>query len=402
MSIFVRCSQVMDLEARIEQLNEELKSVSSGKGSTRPKGDITDMLPRSGAQPKHVLQGHRDPITAVRLHPVFNLAVTCSEDTTIKVWDYESGQFERTLKGHTDAVQDIAFNEQGTRLVSCSSDLSVKVWEFEQEFVCQKSMYGHDHSVSSIVCVPATDLAVSSSRDKSIKVWDIASGYCVRTLEGHDNWVRRVRVSPCGSTLVSAAADQTVKVWQLKTGACTQTLRPHEHVVDCLAFSNAAADAVLLAHANSSSSTVRILILFDSSIHLSHNCYHWRRYQAPAASIAAPAAVGVGGQFIATGSRDKSIRITRVDSGAVVMTLTGHDNWVRGVLFHAGGRYLLSCSDDKSIRVWDLSKQGRCVRRYDNAHPMFVTAIEMSVGGKNAAALLSVGADSSLRVWSCE
>jgi len=31
----------------------------------------------------------------------------------IQVWDYETGDFERTLKGHTDAVQDISFDASG-------------------------------------------------------------------------------------------------------------------------------------------------------------------------------------------------------------------------------------------------------------------------------------------------
>lgn len=30
-----------------------------------------------------------------------------------KVWDYETGDFERTLKGHTDSVQDVAFDSTG-------------------------------------------------------------------------------------------------------------------------------------------------------------------------------------------------------------------------------------------------------------------------------------------------
>ena len=33
-----------------------------------------------------------------------------------QVWDYESGDFERTLKGHTDAVQDCAFDHTGKLL----------------------------------------------------------------------------------------------------------------------------------------------------------------------------------------------------------------------------------------------------------------------------------------------
>ena len=42
-----------------------------------------------------------------------SVMVTASEDATVKVWDYETGDFERTLKGHTDAVQDLAFDHTG-------------------------------------------------------------------------------------------------------------------------------------------------------------------------------------------------------------------------------------------------------------------------------------------------
>ena len=33
-----------------------------------------------------------------------------------QVWDYESGDFERTMKGHTDSVQDLAFDHTGKLL----------------------------------------------------------------------------------------------------------------------------------------------------------------------------------------------------------------------------------------------------------------------------------------------
>lgn len=42
--------------------------------------------------------------------------VSASEDATIKIWDFETGEYERSLKGHTDSVQDVAFDAQGKLL----------------------------------------------------------------------------------------------------------------------------------------------------------------------------------------------------------------------------------------------------------------------------------------------
>ena len=51
----------------------------------------------------------------------------------------------------------------------------------------------------------------------------------------------------------------------------------------------------------------------------------------------------------------------------------GHDNWVRSLVWHPGGRYLLSASDDKTVRVWAVAAR-RCYRTLD-AHEHFVTSI---------------------------
>lgn len=51
----------------------------------------------------------------------------------------------------------------------------------------------------------------------------------------------------------------------------------------------------------------------------------------------------------------------------------GHDNWVRGVLFHPGGRFIVSCADDKTLRIWDY-KNKRCMKTL-SAHEHFVTSL---------------------------
>lgn len=74
----------------------------------------------------------------------------------------------------------------------------------------------------------------------------------------------------------------------------------------------------------------------------------------------------------------------------------GHDNWVREIVIHPSGKYLVSVSDDKSIRIWDL-KTGRCVKTIE-AHSHFVT----SVAYCSTSPIVATGSvDQSIKIWQC-
>ena len=49
----------------------------------------------------------------VAFHPKIPVVVSGSEDATIRAWDYESGEHERTLKGHTGVVNAVDFDPAG-------------------------------------------------------------------------------------------------------------------------------------------------------------------------------------------------------------------------------------------------------------------------------------------------
>jgi len=100
----------MELETRNSQLQEELATAPS----KRPSASSPDWTPRAPA--RYTLSGHRSPVTRVTFHPLFNIVVSASEDSSIKVYDWETGDFERTVKGHTKAVQDVDFDSKGNLL----------------------------------------------------------------------------------------------------------------------------------------------------------------------------------------------------------------------------------------------------------------------------------------------
>lgn len=337
----------MDLESRCAALQSELDSATPTSLSRRNQ-DPVSWLPRAPA--RHNLQSHRDPVNCVAFHPVFSSLASGSEDTTIKIWDWELGELERTVKGHTKAVLDVDYGgpRGSTLLASCSSDLTVKLWDPSDEYKNIRTLPGHDHSVSAVRFIPSGaagspmsgNLLVSASRDKTLKIWDVTTGYCVKTLHGHVDWVRDVAPSVDGRFLFSAGNDQVPRLWDASSGEARSTFLGHEHVVECVAIAPAA-----------------------SYPHI-----------APLVGLKKPPPASSSAEFVATGSRDKTIRLW--DSrGSLIKTLVGHDNWVRALVFHPGGKYLLSVSDDKTLRCWDLTQECKCVRTISDAHGHFVSSL---------------------------
>jgi len=103
----------MDLKARLDQAQEDLSHLSHLPPGTTTRANL-DWLPR--APPKHTLSGHRDRVNSLAFHPIFSVLVTAGEDTTLKVWDWETGELERTLKGHTRGVTDCEYDSKGKHL----------------------------------------------------------------------------------------------------------------------------------------------------------------------------------------------------------------------------------------------------------------------------------------------
>jgi platelet-activating factor acetylhydrolase IB subunit alpha len=179
----------MDLESRNTALQSELHNATPTSLSRRNQDPIS-WLPR--IPPRHSLESHRDTINCVAFHPIFSSIASGSDNYTIKIWDWELGELERTIKGHTRAVLDVDYGgpRGGTLLASCSSDLTIKLWNPADGYNNIRTLPGHDHSVSAVRFIPSGaagapssgNLPVSASRDKSLKIWDVTTGYCVKTL----------------------------------------------------------------------------------------------------------------------------------------------------------------------------------------------------------------------------
>ncbi|TMW60203.1 hypothetical protein Poli38472_000245 [Pythium oligandrum] len=377
--------KVMELEGKVKQLEESSKlggivSRRDVVGGGRSKAEF---LPRG--PPKYSLTGHRNPITCVAFHPVFSVIVSSSEDATIKVWDFETGEFERTLKGHTNHVQVVVFNATGSLLASASADLTIKIWDFSSdgEYECLKTLRGHDHNVCGLVFAPSaeSDLLYSCSRDHTIKVWEISTGYCLHTMSnGHADWVRNITVSDDGLYLASCGNDRAILFWDLQHHRVLQALREHDHVVESVVFAKSGPQEQAIEKFLAPKLASVVGAPLDAA-------------NGSAELSAGPRKV----KFILSGSRDRTVRLWEAFSGTMLMNFASHENWVRCVRFHPCGKYVVSVAEDKTIRVFDI-ETGRCVRTVDEAHGHFLTSLDVH---PTLPLMVTGSIDKLINVWEC-
>jgi WD40 repeat protein len=60
------------------------------------------------------------------------------------------------------------------------------------------------------------------------------------------------------------------------------------------------------------------------------------------------------GEYLASGSDDKTVKLWSVESQKEVITLQGHDWYVESVAFSPDGKYLASGSEDKTVKLWSV------------------------------------------------
>ncbi|RJE18462.1 hypothetical protein PHISCL_09206 [Aspergillus sclerotialis] len=312
----------MDLEFQIASLRDELDSLTP-IGRSKPN-EAKTWLPSFPA--RDTLKSHRVGIRCIAFHPVFSSLASGSDNSTIKIWDWELGELERTLKGHTRPVSSLDFGgpKGHTLLASCSTDLSIKLWDPSENFANIRTLYGHEHSVSAVRFLQHTaNLLVSASRDSTIMVWDVSTGYCIKTVHSDNDWIRDVPPSFDGKWLVYGGHNHIAKILEVSTGELKATLLGHDNDIECCIFAPPASYG----------------------------------YLSTLAGLKKPPPTGNSAEYVLTGGRDKPVKIWNF-RGTLIKTFNGHNNWVRGLVVHPSGRYLISVGDDKTMRCWDLSQEG--------------------------------------------
>jgi WD40 repeat protein len=102
--------------------------------------------------------------------------------------------------------------------------------------------------------------------------------------------------------------------------------------------------------------------------------------------------VSADGRTAVSGSDDKTVRVWDLSGGDCKAVLEGHEDRVFSVAVSADGRTAVSGSEDRTVRVWDLAS-GRCTAILED-HTSVVGSVALSADGRTA-----VSSGQTVRVW---
>jgi len=228
------------------------------------------------------------------------------------------------IEAHKGRGWSVTWNSSGTKLASCGEDKSVKVWSnstttknLTTESLISKpwklaSTFGtnHSRSIRDVAWSPCDKYVVVASFDAIVTLWEERPNGkfdCLSTVEGHEHEVKSVSWAPSGQYFSSCSRDKNVMIW---------TVVPDDDGdVEC--------SGVMTAHTQDVKRVV------------------WHPHE----------------DLLASASYDDSIKMYKIDPDSedwlVVATLEGHESTVWGIDFDSTGNRLASCSDDKTIKIWE-------------------------------------------------
>ncbi|KAL1521836.1 hypothetical protein AB1Y20_021487 [Prymnesium parvum] len=258
------------------------------------------------------IKGHTGPVTTLCVSDIgakqhssgsgeAEVIYSASLDNTIRAWDPYDMAVLSILQEETSEISCLLVSSHCDFLITGNDDGSIRLWNPDSGSTI--SLSGHTNTVCCLdVGVRAgAELLLSSGFDGHVGVWDITKKrYTMPRLEAmfraHFHEVLCLKINALNNTFITAGNDRQVHVWSLANYEQLARLEGHKDAVTCLALD---------------------------------------------------------GNFLLSSSDDGAIHMWDMHSYMALGVILAHESAVTGMIVVPENGYLVSCSTDRTVRVWD-------------------------------------------------
>jgi len=223
----------------------------------------------------------------------------------VKVWDYDSNTLVTTIQICEMPTRAAKWIERKSWFIVGSDDSFLRIFDYGADVIHPvkiREWKAHADYIRSIELHPSLPLILSSSDDNTIKSWDWETGNefpIIKSFEGHSHYVMTIKMNPHDdNSFASGSLDCSIKTWNVTTGEVQRILLGHSKGVNCVE-------------------------------------YH------PSNSL-----------LLLSGADDFMIKLWDYQAQVCLHTLSGHEGNISAAIFHRSLPYIISTSEDSTVRVW--------------------------------------------------
>jgi WD40 repeat protein len=398
--------------------------------TTSSDGTVRQWDTRTGQQAEPPYDRHSAQVFSAVYSPDGQWVVSAGDDHSVRVWRARDRQDVAVLHGHTGRVIDVAFAPGGRRLASLSSrwgmfakgDDSVRVWDVDPRATLPV-LHGHTRSIYPVAYSPDGRWLASGSYDKTVRLWDAATGEPCATLPDRLS-VRGLAFGPDGTWLVTGCPDDDrLRIWDVATArvrreiplltmdlqlltvspdgtrvaARTNDQKSGKHILTVCDIASGkplfSTEGASLAYSPDGRWLAALAVDEKEVLLLDARTHETAARFSGHEDIVFKAAFSPDSRFLASSSRDHTVRLWQIGSGKC-QVLRGHTDEVYAVAFHPDGTRLASGGHDGAVWLWDLARGEEVVRL--PGHKSFVWSLAFSPDG---ATLASGSGDTTVRLW---
>jgi WD40 repeat protein len=309
-------------------------------------------------------------------------------DDTIRVVDAAIGAILVTHRGHIGSAARILLRHDVRRLASAGEDGTVRIWEVPDPNEYKPYSGHHQTKVTAIDFSQDGEFLATGDYHGSIAIWNSSTGVREQVLGSH--FVRR-KINNKIPLEVGTNKPMTAGIAVKSVTSFVAPASIRDPIIECLTVQGHGGEVKSVAFTPDKrmvvSAGAKSFIIWDR---ISRQPVF--EYEHPA--IVSSMALSSDGTIAATGCWDDLVRVFRVPSGELIMTLEGHADDVMSVAFHPSGKELATGSRDQTVAIWDLAtgKIKHQLRRHTNT----VSVVRYTPDGKR---LISGGMDGAIHVW---
>jgi RNA polymerase sigma factor (sigma-70 family) len=296
-----------------------------------------------------VFEGHTDRVAWVAFSPDGKRAVSASFDTTVRVWDVETGKELRCLQGHEDRSDCAVFSPDGKRILSCSWDGTVRLWDpGTGKELKQFGATGEPGiHITRVAFFPDGKRFLCLATDHhSLQVRDVETGEVVKDFAHHEGHISSMSLSADGTKVLEGTYDVKlpVRLWDVETGKLLHEFKGHDEHTEAVALSP---DGRLALTAGDGPQPVRV---WNAATGRDVRDLDGDRRATLAVAFSPDA------RYALSSGLDQTVRLWHVATGKELCRYFGHLDYVDCVAISPDGRFALSAGGDKTVRLWRLPK----------------------------------------------